>query len=161
MPSIFIFDLDDTTVDSSHRTKLNADGSINLNHWRRFCTAENILRDSMLPLAGKMIEGIADGLDIVILTSRVMGKADLAWLKMRGMLAPTILSRSVADDRPTGAYKLARLHDLAIMRKMNFSDLTRKIIMWDDCKNVQSVLGNAGVRVIDPVQYNLNQKKEA
>jgi len=115
----------------------------------------------MLPLAGKMIEGIADGLDIVILTSRVMGKADIAWLKMRGMIAPTILSRSVADDRPTGEYKLARLHDLAIMRKMSFSDLTRKIIMWDDCKNVQNVLGNAGVRVIDPVQYNLNQKKEA
>ena len=62
MQSIFIFDLDDTTVDSSHRTRLNADGSINLAHWRKHCTAENIMRDSMLPLADRMIEGIADSI---------------------------------------------------------------------------------------------------
>ena len=158
MQSIFIFDLDDTTVDSSHRTQLNADGSINLNHWRKHCTAEMIARDGVLPLADKMIEGIADGLDIVILTSRVMGRADLAWLKRHGMIAPTILSRSVADDRPTGQYKLARLHELAIDRRRSFVDLAKSIIMWDDCKNVQSVLINAGIRVIDPLQYNLTQK---
>tara|TARA_B100002019_G_C21238071_1_gene583906 strand:- start:572 stop:1057 length:486 start_codon:yes stop_codon:yes gene_type:complete len=158
MQSIFIFDLDDTTVDSSHRTQLNADGSINLAHWRKHSTAENIMRDSMLPLADRMIEGIADGLDIVILTSRVITKVDLTWLKMRGMIAPTILSRSVLDDRPTGEYKLARLHELAIDRRMSFADLAKSVIMWDDCKNVQSVLRNAGIRVIDPVQYNLTQK---
>ena len=161
MQSIFIFDLDDTTVDSSHRTQLNADGSINLTHWRKHCTAEMIARDGVLPLADRMIEGIADGLDIVILTSRVMNRVDLAWLQMRGMTAPTILSRSIADDRPTGEYKLARLHELAVMRRMSFADLAKRVIMWDDCKNVQSVLKNAGVRVIDPVQYNLTQQKVA
>jgi hypothetical protein len=41
---------------------------------------------------------------------------------------------------------------------MSFVDLVKSVIMWDDCKNVQSVLQNAGVRVIDPVQYNLIQK---
>jgi hypothetical protein len=116
------------------------------------------MRDSMLPLADRMIEGIADGLDIVILTSRVMNRVDLAWLDMRGMTARTILSRSIADNRPTGEYKLARLHELAVMRKMSFADLAKSVIVWDDCKNVQSVLRNAGIRVIDPIQYNLNQK---
>ena len=158
MQSIFIFDLDDTTVDSTHRQRLNADGSVDLKFWRRNNTPEKILQDSMLPLAGKMIEGIADGLDIVILTSRVMNRVDLAWLQMRGMTAPTILSRSIADDRPTGEYKLARLHELAVMRRLSFADLAKRVIMWDDCKNVQSVLKNAGVRVIDPVNYNLTQK---
>jgi len=33
--------------------------------------------------------------------------------------------------------------------------------MFDDSKEVQTVLGNAGVRVIDPVQYNLTQQKVA
>jgi hypothetical protein len=158
MQSIFIFDLDDTTVDSTHRQRINADGSIDLAYWRRNNTPENIMRDSMLPLADRMIEGIADGLDIVILTSRVMNRVDLAWLDMRGMTARTILSRSIADNRPTGEYKLARLHELAVMRKMSFADLAKSVIVWDDCKNVQSVLRNAGIRVIDPIQYNLNQK---
>jgi hypothetical protein len=105
-----------------------------------------------------MVKGIEDDRDVGILTSRVVGKADLAWLKMRGMLAKTIYSRDINDGRSTGEYKLARLHDLAVDRRLTWRDVQRRVILWDDCKNVQSVLRNAGIRVIDPVKYNLNQK---
>ena len=54
----FIFDLDGTVVDSSHR---QGDGS--LDDWRRLNTIGNIMRDGLLPLAGKMQTAIQDGLD--------------------------------------------------------------------------------------------------
>lgn len=159
MRPIFLFDLDDTTVSSHHRQRFNADGSIDLPFWRAFNTAANIMRDSMLPLARVMIKGIAEGRDVGILTSRVMGKADIAWLEMHGMLPSAVYSRDLNDQRSTGDYKLARLHDLAVDRRLSWREVQRRVILWDDCKNVQSVLRNAGVRVIDPVQYNLTNKE--
>ena len=159
MRPIFLFDLDDTTVSSHHRQRFNADGSIDLPFWRAFNTAANIMRDSMLPLARVMVKGIEDDRDVGILTSRVVGKADLAWLKQNRMLANTIYSRDINDGRSTGEYKLARLHDLAVDRRLTWRDVQRRVILWDDCKNVQSVLRNAGIRVIDPVQYNLTNKE--
>ena len=159
MRPIFLFDLDDTTVSSHHRQRFNSDGSIDLPFWRAFNTAANIMRDSMLPLARVMVAGIRSDLDVGILTSRVIGKADLEWLEMRGMLPSTVYSRDANDQRSTGEYKLARLHDLAVDRRLSWREVQRRVILWDDCKNVQSVLKNAGIRVIDPVQYNLNHKE--
>ena len=72
----FIFDLDGTVIDSSHR---HGDS---LADWRRMNTVGNIMRDRLLPLAGKMQGAILDGLDVWICTSRVMGKADFAFLRM-------------------------------------------------------------------------------
>ena len=154
MRPIFIFDLDDTTVDSTHRQRLNSDGSIDLGFWRRMNTPANILRDVELPLAQSMRDAIARGLDVVIMTSRVMTHADRVWLNQRGLLAPVILSRDVNDDRSTGPYKLAKMADLAMMRDATLEQLAKRVIMWDDCKNVQLTLKNAGFRVIDPVKFN-------
>jgi len=160
MRPIFLFDLDDTTVSSHHRQRFNADGSIDLPFWRAFNTAANIMRDSMLPLARVMIKGIADDRDVGILTSRVMGKADIAWLEQRGMLPSTVYSRDINDQRSTGEYKLARLHDLAVDRGLAWREVQRRVILWDDCKNVQFVLRKAGIRVIDPVNFNQTQAEK-
>jgi hypothetical protein len=153
----FIFDLDGTTVNSDHRL------GETLADWRRMNTPANIMRDTPLPLAEQMRQAIRDGLDVVILTSRVMGHADRVWLHAHGMVAPVILSRHITDNRPAGEYKLARLHELAIDRRISFSDLAASVVMWDDDADVKITLGNAGIRVIDPVQYNFNAKwsKEA
>ena len=56
----FIFDLDDTVIDSSHRQRLLSSGSIDLDYWRAHSTVGLIARDSLLPLAVKMQEAIAD-----------------------------------------------------------------------------------------------------
>ncbi len=81
----FIFDLDDTVIDSSHRQRLLSGGSIDLDYWRAHSTVGLIARDSLLPLAVKMQEAIADDLDVWICTSRVMGAADYAFLRMHGL----------------------------------------------------------------------------
>ena len=156
MLNTFIFDLDGTTVDSSHRL-----GRGSLASWRRNNTPENIALDSPLPLADRMREAIAENLDVIICTSRVMGHADRLWLVKHGLRAPVILSRDPLDDRPAGAYKLARLHELAIDRRMSWRDLASSVVLWDDDADVQKTLKKAGVRVIDPVRYNQQLRKSA
>ena len=57
----FIFDLDGTTVDSSHRL------GETLADWRRMNTPANIMKDKPLPLAEQLRQAIRDGLDCVCL----------------------------------------------------------------------------------------------
>ena len=144
----FIFDLDGTTVNSAHRQ------GETLDEWRAMNTPANIMRDSMLPLAEQMRQAILDGLDVVICTSRVMSHVDRVWLNIRGLIAPTIISRDIDDDRHAGEYKLARLQELALARGMAWDAFASTCVLWDDDLDVQETLKNAGVRVIDPVQYN-------
>ena len=47
----YIFDLDHTVIDSSHRQLTKADGSLDLAHWITNNTREKIMADSLLPLA--------------------------------------------------------------------------------------------------------------
>ena len=151
----FIFDLDGTTVNSDHRL------GETLADWRRMNTPANIMRDTPLPLAEQMRQAIREGLDVVILTSRVLGTADRVWLAHHGLEAPLILSRHISDTRPAGEYKLAKMAELAVLRKMSLSDLRASAVLWDDDADVQSTLKNAGFRVIDPVQYNQRNKVAA
>ena len=74
MHTIFFFDLDGTVIDSSHRQ------GATLDDWRRMNTGANIAKDRALPLASAMVAAIRAGLDVNILTSRVMGEPDLNWL---------------------------------------------------------------------------------
>ena len=159
MRPIFLFDLDETVIDSTHRQRLNVDGSIDLKFWRRMNTPANVMRDAMLPLASTMIRAISEGLDVGILTSRVMGKVDRVWLHQRGMLPAFTLSRSIDDNRPAGEFKLSKMSQLAVARRVSFDEIRRRVILWDDNADVQSTLKNAGFRVIDPVKYNLTQKE--
>jgi len=149
----FIFDLDGTTVDSSHRL------GETLADWRRMNTPANIAQDKTLPLAEQMRQAIREGLDVVILTSRVLGTADKTWLAHHGLMAPLVLSRHISDMRPAGEYKLAKMAELAIRKRLSMADLKASAVLWDDDDDVQKTLRGAGFRVIDPVQYN-NAAKE-
>ena len=62
----FIFDLDGTVIDSTHRQ------GDTLDDWRRLNTARNVALDSPLPLLDQMRDAIADDLDVIVCTSRVM-----------------------------------------------------------------------------------------
>ena len=148
----FIFDLDGTVIDSSHR---QGDGS--LDDWRRLNTVGNIMRDGLLPLAGKMQTAIQDGLDVWICTSRVMGKADFAFLRLQNLLpngGPVIHRISDADDRNCGDLKLTKLRGMAASMGVSWARFANDSIMFDDSIVVQDTMRNAGLRVVDPVQYN-------
>ena len=62
----FIFDLDHTLIDSSHRQLTREDGSLDLTAWRENCTAEKISRDSLLPLANECRALIGRHVEVIL-----------------------------------------------------------------------------------------------
>ena len=94
----FIYDLDHTVIDSSHRQATLADGSLDLAHWIENNTPEKIARDSLLPLAKQMRENFKRGAEIVVCTARVLQCADYEFLREHGLRAHAILSRPIGDN---------------------------------------------------------------
>ena len=144
----FIFDLDGTVIDSSHRQ------GDTLDDWRRMNTPANIAKDSTLPLFAQMRDAIADGHDVIICTSRVMGLADFTWLADHGIHGVTVIHRGADDNRHCGFFKLSMLNDYAKSLGLAWGRFTRNCIMFDDDSGVQDTLKSAGLRVIDPLNYN-------
>ena len=146
----YIFDLDGTVIDSSHRL------GDSLDDWRRLNTPANVAKDSPLPLLDQMRDAIADDLDVIICTSRVMAGRDFRWLDDHGIRGVTILCRDVNDDRLCGFFKLHLLKDYADSLGYTWARFCQTSIMFDDSIDVQNTLRSVGLRVIDPVNYNLN-----
>ena len=146
----FIFDLDGTVIDSSHRL------GDSLDDWRRMNTPANVAKDSPLPLLDQMRDAIADDLDVIVCTSRVMSGRDFRWLDDHGIRGVTILSRDVSDDRLCGFFKLHLLKDYADSIGYTWARFCQTSIMFDDSIDVQNTLRSVGLRVIDPVNYNHN-----
>jgi hypothetical protein len=63
---IYIFDLDHTVIDSSHRQITRADGSLDLDHWIENCTREKIYQDKLLPLARLMRSAYSQGHQVIV-----------------------------------------------------------------------------------------------
>ena len=147
----FIFDLDGTVIDSTHR---QGDGS--LDYWRRMDTAKNVALDSPLPLLDQMRDAIADDLDVIVCTSRVMAGRDFRWLDDHGIRGIDILCRAPSDNRTCGFFKLQLLHNYARSIGYTWARFAQTSLMFDDDKGVQDTLRSVGLRVIDPVNYNFN-----
>ena len=146
----YIFDLDGTVIDSSHRL------GDSLDDWRRMNTPANVAKDQPLPLLDQMRDAIADDLDVIVCTSRVMAGRDFRWLDDHGIRGVTILCRDVDDDRLCGFFKLHLLKDYADSIGYTWARFCQTSIMFDDSIDVQNTLRSVGLRVIDPVNYNLN-----
>ena len=99
---IFIFDLDDTVIDSSHRATLMVDNGqviLDLDAWKQDSTRKNIMKDSLLPLATYMRECIqAEHTYVWVCTARNMQSADHDYLAEHGLTPNLVLSRQLDDD---------------------------------------------------------------
>ena len=146
----YIFDLDGTVIDSTHRQ------GDTLDDWRRLNTARNVALDSPLTLLDQMRDAIADDLDVIVCTSRVMAGRDFRWLDDHGIRGIDILCRAPSDNRTCGFFKLQLLHNYARSIDYTWARFCQTSIMFDDDKGVQDTLRSVGLRVIDPLNYNLN-----
>ena len=54
-PKIRIYDLDGTIIDSSHRARHDENGKLDLDHWKRNNTKENIFKDDLLPMYWQLV----------------------------------------------------------------------------------------------------------
>ena len=138
MKNVTIFDLDETVIDSRHRTPNNPDGSLNLAKYHELQCRENIYKDTLLPIARIMSARFIAGDFIVILTARGMSPADYDYLRDRGLPYHLILSRNdIADDHyklSDGAYKLR--HIVAFLDSCE----AKNVVMFDDAKLVKTEL---------------------
>lgn len=152
----FIFDLDHTVVDSSHRQATRPDGSLDLDHWREHSTAKLIERDTLLPLAHewRKIQRRPHGAKIVVCTARVMGPADYFYFSSRGLFAETIISRREGDRTPDDLLKLRGLKRYAANNDMSWKRFCAQAIMFDDNLNVIETLTNNGLVCYNSISIN-------
>ena len=150
----FIFDLDHTVIDSSHRQATRSDGSLDLDHWREHSTPALIARDSLLPLADQWRRALAKGSEIVVCTARVMGPADYRYLTQHGLLADCVISRAEGDRTADDLLKLRALKQYAASVGESWARFTRTSMMFDDNQNVINTLANHGLTVHNAILLN-------
>ena len=150
----FIFDLDHTVIDSSHRQLTRADGSLDLDHWIENNTRAKIMRDKLLPLARHWRESHAKGAEIVVCTARVIGEHDLEFLRDRGLFFDAMLSRPMGDDSRDADLKARLLASYAKSRGYSWRRFCQFSLMFDDNKNVIEGLQSYGLRVYNALEIN-------
>jgi hypothetical protein len=92
--NVVIFDLDETVIDSSHRTPNKPDGTLDLDRYFDLKTRENVFKDKLLPLAEKMRECYANGnYHVVICTARHMNEDDYDFLEEHDLKFHEIFER--------------------------------------------------------------------
>ena len=158
MQTIKIFDLDQTVIDSSHRTDhAHVNGKFALDIYLKECNQpEQIARDSLLPLAAYMQALAAKGEQFAIITARFLNAHDLAFI-INNKLVNTnsiILGRDSVDSRiralPDSSYKVHQLNRL----KAQFSDSTR-YVMFEDMQPVLARLAQEQrITMINAVHVN-------
>ena len=142
---IYIFDLDGTVIDSSHRFTGTAEGKVNLAKWIEDSTRENIFKDSLLPLAKFMKALMKANQNVWICTARNMSKDDFDFLAEKGIKAKTILCRKDGDHRADAEMKTAKLKRLFNLKQFQNAEK----IMFDDNKTNQQEMPKIGIRCLD------------
>jgi hypothetical protein len=148
---LYIYDLDGTVINSSHRTLYTADKARSLAYWRAHNTPALIARDQPLPLLDTLKAQHKAGHTIVLCTSRIMSPADYAWLWDHGVPYYRCLHRTLAEDlMPCGDLKHSLLLGLCDSLGWTWDWLCKNAAMIDDSLDVQRTLGAAGLLVLDP-----------
>ena len=151
---IYIFDLDHTVVDSSHRQATRPDGSLDLDHWREHSTAKLIERDTLLPLAHEWRKLLKRGHTILVCTARVMGPADYFYFGSRGLFAETVISRTEGDRTPDDLLKLRGLKRYCRENGISWARFCRTAKMFDDNQSVIKTLTANGLPCYDAISTN-------
>ena len=151
---IYIFDLDHTVVDSSHRQATRPDGSLDLDHWREHSTAKLIERDTLLPLAHEWRKLLKRGHTVLVCTARVMGPADYFYFGSRGLFAETVISRTEGDRTPDDLLKLRGLKRYCRENGISWARFCRTAKMFDDNQSVIKTLTANGLTCYDAISTN-------
>ena len=150
----YIFDLDHTVIDSSHRQLTKADGSLDLAHWIENNTPQKIAADKLLPLADTMRQRIAQGREVIICTARVMGEHDYQFLKDHGLFVPVILSRPMGDSSPDWMLKERLLRQYASDTGRSWARFCLSAVMYDDNESVVKMAYLNNIDAYNAIELN-------
>ena len=152
----FIFDLDGTVIDSSHRQNTKPDGSLDLDRWREMSTRKMIFKDSLLPLASAWHSIDREKNSIVVCTARVLSRDDLDFLQSHRLFADAVLSRPYKDCSSDGVLKHRLLSAYCAELGLKWRQFCNFSLMYDDNLNVINHLKPLGLRVIDATIQNMH-----
>lgn len=150
---ITVFDLDETIIDSKHRTPNRPDGTLDLDRYFALKNRESIFRDSLLPLADTFKRLCRRENYVVICTARAMNQDDYDFLAHHGLDAHLILCRPLdgsenhIKDPVLKARKIQRLRNL---RQFHGKPVT----MFDDSAPVIRKMREIGVHCLNAVKVN-------
>ena len=148
----FIFDLDETVIDSSHRQGETLDEWIALN------TRENILKDTLLPLADQMKAAYHNGDVVTVCTSRVLSAHDFESFRLLGLRFDNLLARTLLDGNENpGSLKLRLLQGMAKRQNISWTQFCRTAIMFDDNSDVKETLNRNGLKMLLPDKLQFTQ----
>ena len=145
---LYIYDLDGTVIDSSHRL---GDGS--LDYWNANNTPDNIAADGLLPLAQHLRMQNRKGNATIVCTSRQMVAADYKFLKDNDINPVFILSRKHGDNTSCGAMKLDLIQSFVQRMGYTWGQWIKNTVMFDDNSDVLYTLQNSQMNVIDARKY--------
>jgi len=150
--SILVFDLDQTVVDSRHRTP-TVNGKVDVVGYISLQTRENVYRDKILPLGDLMKEKFYENY-IVVCTARFMKDYDYEFLKDQGLMFHEIFERgNVHPD-------IAALGDGEYKMKCLKKFKNRKYTFYDDSDEVISRFSQySNVNMVDAKVENERLKK--
>jgi hydroxymethylpyrimidine pyrophosphatase-like HAD family hydrolase len=149
-PKIYIFDLDGTIIDSSHRATHDINGNIDLNGWKEKSTKDFIFQDSLLPLYAKLQEVYKNGDMVILCTARELGKWDYEYINMHNIYYDRIISRPKGNQTKDHILKKNQCRYLFTLPQY------RDIEKWffdDNWSNLEA-LADLGAVVSDAKQWN-------
>ena len=149
---IYIFDLDHTVIDSSHRQLTRPDGSLDLQNWIENCTLDKIMADKLLPLARLMRSAYSQGHQVLICTARNLSLFDYMFLGDNDLFANAILSRPDGDNRPDDELKRDLL--LKHFEGVPLARWARNAVFYDDNLAVLAMAEKLGIRTKNAIQLN-------
>ena len=149
---LYIFDLDGTVIDSSHRQNTRPDGSLDLAHWIENNTVDKILADSLLPLAEKMREVRSD--TVAVITARVIQDADLAFLKRHNLKFDYLFSRAQGNSSPDDLLKRRAILRLAAKMNKSIAWMRKNAVFFDDNLAVLDIMASMGIKTINATLAN-------
>jgi phosphoglycolate phosphatase-like HAD superfamily hydrolase len=153
MKRVVIFDLDETIIDSKHRTPNRPDGTLDLARYFEMKNRESIFRDSLLPLAETFKALDRSENYVVICTARAMNQDDYDFLAAHGLDAHTVMCRPLdgsenhISDAVLKARKIQRLRNLRQFRG-------KPVYMFDDAKPVIRKMREIGIACLNAVKVN-------
>lgn len=149
-PRIYIFDLDGTVIDSSHRAEHDENGFINLPLWKEKSTKDFIFQDSLLPLYAKLQQVYKNGDMVILCTARELNKWDYEYIHAHNIYYDRIISRPIGNNTKDDELKKAQCRYLFNLPQY------RDIEKWffdDNWRNLDA-LADLGAVVSHADQWN-------
>ena len=149
-PTIRIYDLDGTIIDSSHRRAIKPNGEIDLDKWRETNTKDLIFKDELLPMYWQLVNDYKNGDIVVICTARELNKWDLRFIHSMGIYYDYIISRPIGETTVDDVLKWNQCRHFFNLKQ--FKKLTK--ILYDDNANTLKRFFSKGCEVVNAKEWN-------